>query len=249
MAVQVQTPSRRLAVIGPPFMQGPDVESVQRVLGVDVDGQYGPDTGGAVRNWKFRTGYPPRALDDQLGVPGQRMLLGLDPTPPAFAKRAAERTSGAGAIDSFIVGRSWLIPGPKYASASPLEGLGAAFVDSGRRHHVDPRFLVAIAVQEGRLGTYIPTAKIFNTFGIGPNTPFPSWEANIEAAATNLARPAPNGHYIGAHTIRAIGSIWAPSGAANDPNGLNNEWVKDVTLFYSRLGGRKSIDALVKSAP
>ena len=104
-------------------------------------------------------------------------------------------------------------------------------------------------MQEGRLGTYIPTAKIFNTFGIGPNTPFPSWEANIEAAATNLARPAPNGHYIGAHTIRAIGSIWAPSGAANDPNGLNNEWVKDVTMFYSRLGGRKSIDALVKSAP
>ena len=98
-------------------------------------------------------------------------------------------------------------------------------------------------------GPYIPTAKIFNTFGIGPNTPFPSWEANIEAAATNLARPAPNGHYIGAHTIRAIGTIWAPSGAANDPNGLNNEWVKDVTIIYSRLGGRKSIDALVKSAP
>ena len=107
-------------------------QSVQRVLGVDVDGQYGPDTGGAVRNWKFRTGYPPRALDAQLGVPGQRMLLGLDPTPPAFAKRAEERTSGAGALDAFIVGRSWLIPGPKYASASPLEGLFSGCCSNGR---------------------------------------------------------------------------------------------------------------------
>jgi hypothetical protein len=249
MAVQVQTPSRRLAVAGPPFMEGSDVENVQRALGVDVDGQYGPDTGGAVRNWKFRAGYPARAIDDQLGVGGQRMLLGLDPTPPAFAKRADERGSGAGALDAFISGRSWLIAGPKYATASPLEGLGAAFVDSGKRHHVDPRFLVAVATQEGRLGTYMPTAAIFNTFGIGPNTPFDSWEANIEAAATNLARPLPNGHYGGAHTIRAIGSIWAPSGAANDPNGLNNEWVKDVTVFYAKLGGRNSIDALVKSAP
>jgi hypothetical protein len=253
MAIQVTTPSRRLAVMGPPFMEGPDVEAVQLTLGVDPDKQYGPDTGGAVRNWKFRAGYPARAIDDQLGVAGQRMLLGLDPLPPTFAKRAEERTSGGSALDVFIVGKTWLLTGPKYAPISPLEGKGAAFVDSGRRHHVDPRFLVAIAIQEGRLGTYLPTAKIFNTFGIGPNTPFESWEANIEAAATNLARPpgaAPHGgHYSGANTIRAIGQIWAPSGAANDPQGLNNSWVKDVTMFYARLGGRKSIDALVKSAP
>jgi hypothetical protein len=249
MAIQVNTPGRRLAVTGPPFMAGTDIAAVQQALGVDADSQYGPDTGAAVRNWKFQAGYPTRAIDDQLGVAGQRMLLGLDPTPPAFMKRAEERTSGGAALDAFIIGRSWLIAGPEYAPASPLEGMGGAFVDSGRRHHVDPRFLVAVAVQEGRLGTYKPTAKIFNTFGIGPNTPFESWEANIEAAATNLARPAPKGNYIGSHTIRAIGVIWAPSGAANDPHGLNNSWVKDVTAFYARLGGRKSIDALVKSAP
>jgi hypothetical protein len=228
-------------------MQGPDVESVQRALGVDVDGQYGPDTGGAVRNWKFRAGYPPRAMDDQLGVPGQRMLLGLDPTPPAFMKRAEERTSGAGALDAFIVGRSWLIAGPKYASASPLEGLGAAFVDSGRRHHVDPRFLVAIATQEGRLGTYKPTAKIFNTFGLGPGRRFESWAANVEEAARVLARPG--GSYVGAQSIRAIGNIWAPPDAENDPHGLNNSWVKDVATFYGKLGGRNSGDAIVKSRP
>jgi hypothetical protein len=36
------------------------------------------------------------------------------------------------------------------------------------------RFLVAIATQEGRLGTYKPTAAFFNTFGIGPNQSFAS---------------------------------------------------------------------------
>jgi hypothetical protein len=253
MAVQVSVPNRRLVVVGPPYMEGPDVEAVQLALHIDPDKRYGPNTRDAARNWKFRTGYPTGSLDGDLGVAGQRMLLGLDPIPPAFAKRAAERTSGADALDAFIAGRSWLITSPHYASVSPLVGKGGAFVDSGRRHHVDPRFLVAIATQEGRLGTYKPTATFFNTFGIGPNTPFESWEANIEAAATNLARPpgppAHGGHYVGANTIRAIGNIWAPVHAKNDPQGLNNSWVKNVTLFYGKLGGQNSPDALVKSAP
>jgi hypothetical protein len=247
MSVQVRTPSRRLVVAGPPFLEGADVEAVQRALGVDADGEYGPVTAAAVRNWKFRSGYPARAIDDQLGIAGQRLLLGLTTPAPLFVQRAAQRTSGAPAIDAFIEGRTWLVSDPEYAPVSPFEGRGSVFVACGRRHHVDPRFLVAIATQEGRLGTYLPTARIFNTFGLGPGQHFADWNANVDAAAANLARPG--GFYRGAHTIRAIGAIWAPSGAANDPHGLNNSWVKAVTGFYAVLGGRKSVDALVKSAP
>jgi hypothetical protein len=247
MSVQVRTPSRRLVVAGPPFLEGADVEAVQRALGVDADGEYGPVSAAAVRNWKFRSGYPARAIDDQLGIAGQRLLLGLTTPAPLFVQRAAQRTSGAPAIDAFIAGRTWLVSDPEYAPVSPFEGLGSVFVACGRRHHVDPRFLVAIATQEGRLGTYLPTARIFNTFGLGPGQRFADWNANVDAAAANLARPG--GFYTGAHTIRAIGAIWAPSGAANDPHGLNNSWVKAVTGFYAVLGGRKSVDALVKSAP
>jgi hypothetical protein len=247
MAVPVGVPSRRLMVVGPPFMEGPDVEAVQLALGVDPDRRYGPDTRDAVRDWKFRAGYPEQAIDGELGVSGQRRLLGLEPLPAAFLKRAGERTSGAAALDAFIVGRSWHIATPKYADVSPLEGFGSIFVGAGRRHHVDPRFLVAIATQEGRLGTYKPTAKIFNTFGLGPGRKFESWAANVEEAARILARPG--GHYVGAQTIRAIGNIWAPPDAENDPHGLNNSWVKDVAMFYGRLGGRNSAHAVVKSAP
>lgn len=247
MAVQVSAPSRRLVLVGPPFMDGTDVEAVQLVLHVDRDHRYGPNTRDAVRNWKFRAGYPAHAIDGELGISGQRRLLGLDPLPAAFQKRSEERTSGATALDAFIVGRSWQITSPKYAAVSPLEGFGATFVDSGGRHHVDPRFLVAVATQEGRLGTYKPTATFFNTFGLGPNRHFDSWAANVEEAARILARPG--GSYVAAHTIRAIGNIWAPPNAKNDPHGLNNSWVKDVSIFYARLGGRNSGDALVKSAP
>jgi hypothetical protein len=247
MAAPIIAPNRRLAVVGPPFMKGADVEQVQRALNVEPDQEYGPDTRDAVRNWKFRAGYPAHAVDGELGITGQRRLLGQESLPVPFLKRAEQRTSGAGLLDAFIAGRTWHISTPKYADLSPLEGFGGIFAGAGRRHHIDPRFLVAIATQEGRLGTYKPTAKIFNTFGLGPGRKFESWPANIEEAARILARPG--GHYAGAQTIRAIGMIWAPPDAANDPHGLNNSWVKDVAMFYGRLGGRNSADAVVKSAP
>ena len=102
--------------MGSPYTEGPDVEAVQLALYVDSDKQYGPHTRDAVHNWKLDAGYPTRANDGELGVAGQRMRLGLDPVPPAFAKRAEERTSGADALDAFIVGRIWHWPAP-YESA------------------------------------------------------------------------------------------------------------------------------------
>src|SRR6478752_2318489 len=122
MAVPVSVPNRRLRVVGPPFMKGADVEAVQRALGLDPDQEYGPDTRDAVRNWKFRAGYPAHAIDGELGISGQRRLLGLEPLPVPFLKRADERTSGAALLDTFIAARSWHIATPKYADVSPLEG-------------------------------------------------------------------------------------------------------------------------------
>jgi hypothetical protein len=91
MAVQVNAPNRRLVVVAPPYMEGPDVEAVQLALHVDPDKRYGPKTRDAVRNWKFHAGYPKRGIDGDLGFSGQRLLLGLDPIPPAFreARRGA----------------------------------------------------------------------------------------------------------------------------------------------------------------
>jgi peptidoglycan hydrolase-like protein with peptidoglycan-binding domain len=55
-----------------PHMHGPDVADVQRLLGVDDDGEYGPETARAVANWKRARGVVPasRELD-----PLERRLL------------------------------------------------------------------------------------------------------------------------------------------------------------------------------
>jgi hypothetical protein len=194
--VTVPTPTRRLLVTGPPLLHGPDVKAVQQALGVDDDTRYGDDTADAVQRWKFRTGYPERSIDRELGVPGQRMLLGLDPIPEPFTRRAKERQAGgAPRIDAFIAGASWRLSGHDYDHDSPLRGFGQVFVECGTRHHVDPRFLAAIATHEGRLGTYRPTARIHNTFGLGPHLAYGSWQENIEAAAATLARAGAHGHY------------------------------------------------------
>jgi hypothetical protein len=118
--------------------------------------------------------------------------------------------------------------------ASPLVGLGGAFVASGVANGLDPRLLVAIARQESVLGTAGGGATIHNAFGWGPHIPFRSWEENIATVAGGLARG-----YIaeGRTTIPAIGAKWAPVGAANDPNGLNAHWVRGVAGFYADLGG------------
>ena len=44
--------------------------------------------------------------------------------------------------------------------------------------------------------------------------------------------------YKGGHsTIRSLGSVYAPVGAANDPTGLNNHWGNNVTKIVNDLGG------------
>jgi hypothetical protein len=151
-------------------------------------------------------------------------------------------------IDHFIDEGTWKIRGDaRYSDSCPLEGFGETFVRAGRKHGVDPRFLVAIATHENRLGTYKAIQSRHNTFGLGPGRSYKSWEANIEAAARNLSRA--NGFYVGKNTIKSIGSTWAPVGAGNDPEDLNQSWIGSVTQFYAKLGGRRNQDAVVKTKP
>jgi len=81
---------RTLRLASPP-VRGLDIVAVQRALRVKQDGVYGPATGAAVRAWKYRAGYPREAINDGLGVAGQRLLLGLDKLPDDMRARARRR--------------------------------------------------------------------------------------------------------------------------------------------------------------
>ena len=62
-----------------------------------------------------------------------------------------------------------------------------------------------------------------------------SVEASIEKMAQTLAKK--DGYYKGRTQIGEIGKVYAPSGAANDPTGLNAHWAGGVARNFSNFGG------------
>ena len=62
-----------------------------------------------------------------------------------------------------------------------------------------------------------------------------SVERSIDLMAQTLAKK--DGYYKGKNTIGAIGKTYAPSGAANDPTGLNAYWAGGVAKNYKMFGG------------
>jgi hypothetical protein len=129
-------------------------------------------------------------------------------------------------------------------ASSPLAGEGATFVSESLRAGIDPRALVAIAAHETMLETYGPSQEINNAFGLGPGWTFASERDAIARAAAALAEL-----YLpeGRTTLAAIGSKWAPIGAANDPAGLNRNWTRGVGTYYAALGGDPDLPILASA--
>jgi hypothetical protein len=98
MAAPPSTGARTLRLTTP-FMVGADVAEVQRALGVPADGLYGPVTASAIASWKRESGYPEYAIDNAIGPTGIRRLLGEEPLPPAFQRRARARARALGDKD------------------------------------------------------------------------------------------------------------------------------------------------------
>jgi len=121
---------------------------------------------------------------------------------------------------------------------SPLAGLGAEFVTSGRRHDVDPRLVVAIAGAETAFGTRLgccdSTGNVvenpYNAWNWfykgGCPSPFDSWGDGIDRVTAGLRRL-----YLdqGLTTIETIGPKYSPA----EPG----TWIRNVTSFYQTLGG------------
>lgn len=101
---------------------------------------------------------------------------------------------------------------------------------------MDPALVKAIIAHETGDMTSNAAKNKYNFGGImgkdGLRT-YDSPEAGIEAVAKLLATDRYRGK-----TIAQIGAIYAPVGASNDPNGLNNHWVQGVMKFYNQYGGR-----------
>lgn len=180
----------------------------------------------------------PRLLGLVLLAWGTVALLALSPLVPRAAA-AGETMPTPQELDAYLSSKG-----------SPMAGDGAAFVASGGRWKVDPRLLVAISGAESNFGQI--TCAPYNGWGWGcPNGPyaFTSWADAIETVTRGLR----TGYLAeGRTSVALIQQKYAPSGAANDPTGLNNHWVANVSRFLLELGGNPNdvdMDGVAGSMP
>jgi hypothetical protein len=185
-----------------------------------------------------------------LGVAGTPLALGgvvvvsVAATVAGATGAASGSTCAGGALSPGSAARvidAWI---RREVPASPLAGIGPQMVAGVSGSGLDPRLLAAIAMQETRLGTAGGGPAVFNPFGLGPGLAFPNWGAAIHLAVATLATL----HAGGAGTIAGIAVHWAPVGAANDPGGLNVNWVGGVGASYAQLGGDPSGPVFAGSA-
>lgn len=159
------------------------------------------------------------------------------PTSPTTPSTEARTAGTARPIKGFRE-----VDAAKLAEQLPPQAkhLAQAFIDSGRRHNVDPIALAAISKHETGNFTSSAFRNKNNAMGVsdarGPIHQ-QSHEASIEKMAKLLGSTT-SGPYKNATTVAQIGSIYAPIGAGNDPTGLNNHWTRGVAKFADDLERR-----------
>lgn len=118
-----------------------------------------------------------------------------------------------------------------------LKGKGAKLLELQNKYGVSASILAAIAIHESANGTSNAAKNKNNVGGVMSASSgfkelatFDSVDECLEAMASNLKR-----NYIG-QGLRSISQVhkkYCPIGAANDPNGINGGWGKNVD-YYNR---------------
>lgn len=116
-----------------------------------------------------------------------------------------------------------------------LKGMGDVFVRAGQHYNIDSSLLAAIAQHEtgnGKSHAAIEKNNVAGMMGSNGLKSYSSIEESIMDMAHNLSK-----NYIGQglSSISKIAGKYAPIGAGNDPNGLNNHWVTGVTKYFDQL--------------
>lgn len=128
------------------------------------------------------------------------------------------------------------------SKSSPLAGYGSVFVAKGQLYNVDPRLIVAIAGAESSFAKARcqswNSVDIHNAWGYmywpgGTRTckPFDNWDQAIDVVSWQIGASS---LYLraGKTTIPSIGELYCGPGCTN--------WVNNVTLFFTQMGGNPS---------
>jgi len=119
-----------------------------------------------------------------------------------------------------------------------LEPEADSFLRVANENGIDPILMIAISLQETGGGTSDALKNKNNPGGLmkaeGGLMSFGTLEEGIESMGNTLHNRIIEDGLV---TIEGLGSVYAPVGAENDPNGLNEHWVPSVKEFVSDLGG------------
>lgn len=119
-----------------------------------------------------------------------------------------------------------------------LDEVSCKIKKAAQDYGVDWRLAVAISMHE--TGKYTSVAfndnnNVGGNFRSGSLMVFEDLEKGIDFFISNLKTKYID---LGLDTIEEISVKYAPIGADNDPNNLNQYWVSGVTRYYKELGGK-----------
>ena len=124
-----------------------------------------------------------------------------------------------------------------------LAGKTGLIVQAASTAGISPELFAAVIAHETGRGTSNAILNYNNPAGImDPRTKwtklkkFDSLGEGLLYSAKNLKRRLDQ---VGGN-VDKLAEIYAPKGAANDPTGLNNNWLSGVNKFYSELATKET---------
>jgi beta-N-acetylglucosaminidase len=121
-----------------------------------------------------------------------------------------------------------------------LTGSGDLFIKAGETYGVSPELLAAISMHETGNGISNAAKFKYNVAGMMGKDGLKTY-VSIEESIMDLARNLKE-NYIneGKTSVAEIGAKYAPVGAENDPNNLNNYWVTGVQNYFDILTNKEA---------
>lgn len=125
------------------------------------------------------------------------------------------------------------------SSSGALAGYENEIISISEEKGIDPVLFAAIALHESAYGKSNAILSYNNPGGLmNPATGSLFRYATLSEGLQSMGRTLYNRIRVdGLTTIEKLGSVYAPVGAANDPTGLNQHWVPNITEIASKLGG------------
>jgi|SRR5690625_92914 len=129
----------------------------------------------------------------------------------------------------------------RFERAGVFSDMGDTIIEVSEKEGIDPVLFAAIAFFETGNGTSSAVTNYNNPGGLmDPATGsqqlfrYDTLEEGIQAMGVTLRNRILGDGLV---TISDLGAVYAPVGADNDPNGINQNWVPSVTSISEELGG------------